>query len=296
MARVGTTFLNLGKWLRGENPGAGSQTVDNLALNGNWIKLDIALGTQHNADGTHKSAIIHGNNINEDAYDGSTLEKDTSVNKARIKDAGVIAAKIATDAITTVKIIDDAITQAKMANDSVGTAEIINSNVTTAKIADSAVTSAKVASDEISIIHIFGDARVAGLNAGDIPATANEWLEQNASGDVLKIHTFYVKQKGDKYIKLKAHAKTNNAAKPWSITLNATNANGDNTGGPDGGSQEITGTNTSYSSDSAPNASALVSINTMDDGDLMSIKVYLKQAAITSTANMKFVCLYSTKG
>lgn len=111
MARVGTTNLNLGTWTDGENPGAGSQSVDSTGLNGNQIKLDNALGTQHNVDGTHKSDVIDGINIKASAVDGATLETTaaTGTKTIRVKDGGIGTAKIADAAITAVKLANNVI-------------------------------------------------------------------------------------------------------------------------------------------------------------------------------------------
>jgi hypothetical protein len=94
MARVGTPNLNLGTWTDNENPGAGSQTVDNTGLNGDKIKIDTAVGTGHNADGSHKPAVIDGPSLKTTAADGSTLELAGSPAKLRIKDEGITGIKL----------------------------------------------------------------------------------------------------------------------------------------------------------------------------------------------------------
>jgi hypothetical protein len=93
MPRIGTPNLNLGTWLDNENPGAGSQTVDNTGLNGNWLKIDRAIGQEHNADGTHKTNIIGKSQLKTDVCDGVTIEKDTTQG-LRLKDGGITGAKV----------------------------------------------------------------------------------------------------------------------------------------------------------------------------------------------------------
>lgn len=147
MARVGTTFLNLGMYLLGENPGAGSQVEDSTGLNGNWFKLDVAVGTQHNSDGTHKDAVIDAASLKSTVVDGTTLLQDSSTKKLKVKDKGITATQINDAAITTTQIASATILQSNMANGSIGTAQIIDDNVTTAKLADDAVTPAKQSHD-----------------------------------------------------------------------------------------------------------------------------------------------------
>lgn len=89
MARVGTPNLNLGAWTDNENPGAGSQTVDNTGLNGDKIKIDTALGTGHNPDGSHKADAIDGPSIKTTAVDGSSLQATGSPRKLSVKDLGI---------------------------------------------------------------------------------------------------------------------------------------------------------------------------------------------------------------
>lgn len=147
MARVGTAALNLGMWLDGENPGAGSQSVDNTGLNGNWQKLETAIATEHNANGTHKAASILKGYLHSAVADGATLELDATAG-LRIKDLGVSSGKIAANAVIAGKLADGAVdTAGRLAANVVTTAKILDANVTTAKIADGNVTAAKLAHD-----------------------------------------------------------------------------------------------------------------------------------------------------
>jgi len=155
MARVATSNIALGTWLDGENPGAGSQSVDSTGLNGNAIKIDTAIGAEHNADGTHKAAKIDKGNLKTTVADGSTLELHAT-NGLQAKDAGITAAKLASNAVETAKIKDANVTAAKLAASAIAiggtaiqagalkaadfgasaveTAAIKNANVTTEKL------------------------------------------------------------------------------------------------------------------------------------------------------------------
>jgi len=108
MSRVGTLFLNLGKWLDGENPGSGPQDgTPSDGLNGDKDKIDVAIGTGHAADGSHKAAVIDATNIKSTAVDGSTLEQDVTTKKLRVKDQGIGTAKLADDSVTKTKLAAD---------------------------------------------------------------------------------------------------------------------------------------------------------------------------------------------
>lgn len=145
MARVGTPNLNLGTFVDGENPGAGDQVTDNTGLNGNWIKIDTAIGAEHNTNGTHKDDKIAGSSLKAAIADGSTLEfsAPTGAKVIRVKDAGITAAKMVNAGVFTgdagstfpvVTIGAGAITATKLASDAVETAKIKDANVTTEKL------------------------------------------------------------------------------------------------------------------------------------------------------------------
>jgi hypothetical protein len=108
MSRIGTAFLNLGKWLDGENPGSGPQDgTPSDGLNGDKDKIDLAIGTGHNVNGTHKAAVIDGANLKSTVVDGSTLEQDSVSKALRAKDLGISTAKLANDAVTKIKVAAD---------------------------------------------------------------------------------------------------------------------------------------------------------------------------------------------
>jgi len=157
--RVGTANLDLGTWPLGVNPGAGPQNVSETdptlagqGSNGDQVKIDIAVGTQHNRNGTHKDAVIDAASLKSTTVDGSTLIQDASTKKLRIKNSGdgtpgVATANIQDAAVTNAKLATNAVTQSKIDDAAVGTNELIDSAVTTAKIADVNVTGAKISHD-----------------------------------------------------------------------------------------------------------------------------------------------------
>ena len=147
-----TPNLNLCVYDDGDNPGAGSKTIASTGLNGNAVKIDTAVGSEHNADGTHKDDKIGGSSLKAAIVDGSTLEASaaTGAKTFRVKDAGITTAKIADSNVTTAKIADANVTTAKIADSNVTTAKIADANVTTAKIADTNVTAAKIATDAVT--------------------------------------------------------------------------------------------------------------------------------------------------
>ena len=147
MARVATPLGNLGTWLDNENPGAGSQTVDNNGLNGNAIKLDTGVFTEHNTNGTHKSNIIDKGNLKTTVCDGSTIEKDATVG-LRIKDLGVTSAKIAANAVIAGKLADGAVETA---------ARIVDAIITGAKLVAATITGAKIASHTVAASNLTQD-------------------------------------------------------------------------------------------------------------------------------------------
>ena len=171
MARVATTNLNLGTWVDNENPGAGSQTVDNNGLNGNALKLDVAIGTEHNTNGTHKSNIIDKGNLKTTVCDGSTLEKDGTVG-LRIKDLGVTSAKISANAVIAGKLADGAIETAARIVDAIITgAKLVAATITGAKVAANTLTSANEHHDNGSRKNYF---TFGGVNAASVSTVLNQ--------------------------------------------------------------------------------------------------------------------------
>lgn len=201
MARVGTPNLNLGTWLDGENPGAGDQATDNTGLNGNWIKLDLAVGTEHNSNGTHKDDKITGANLKNTIVDGATLEASAASGAKvfRVKDLGVTTDKINDLAVTTGKIADDAVDAVKLkddatvdANRAVTTNHIRDLAVSTAKIADDAVTAAKIAHDnkrtQIPFVFVFDSAvHDTFAKVDGVATTVSLGVPMPHAGSVIKV-------------------------------------------------------------------------------------------------------------
>jgi len=113
MSRSTTTNLSLGVFDEGDNPGAGSKTVANTGLNGNWLILDAAVGVGHNADGTHKADVIDGPNLKTSCADASTIQLTGSPLKLNVKDDGITGAKIAAAFADNVTIAASAATGSK---------------------------------------------------------------------------------------------------------------------------------------------------------------------------------------
>ena len=242
MSRTATaTNGALWVWDDGDNPGAGAKGTDvqesGTGLNANWETLD-RLFTEHNTDGTHKADKITGANLKSNVADGTTLEYSGS--SVRIKDSGVATAKIADLAVTTAKIANDAVDADKLkddgavdANRAVTTNHIRDAAVTLAKMASSSVDKSKIVTGHLGFF-LFGDLRVAGIAAGNQPAILTEWTETNTSY-IPKIDVWFLKRPGDKYLRVRAYARTGTAAKAWFVQATA---------GAAGAS--VTNTNTSY--------------------------------------------------
>ena len=114
MALVTTTNLSLKTFADGDNPGAGSQTTSsgNTGLNANALIIDTALGTFHNADGSHKANAVTGSCLAASIVDNSSLQ--LSSNQLSIKALGVLTSHIALLNITNALIANQTILPAKM--------------------------------------------------------------------------------------------------------------------------------------------------------------------------------------
>ncbi len=143
MSRSTTPKLGLSVYNQGDKPGAGSKTVKsgNTGLNANPLILDDAVGTEHNADGTHKSNVIDGPNLKSSTVDNTTIQLSGTPAKLSVKALGIGTSHLADDSVTAAKVADGAIdasakiasgviTNSHMADDSVGAAELIDDAVT----------------------------------------------------------------------------------------------------------------------------------------------------------------------
>jgi hypothetical protein len=150
MARVATPNLSMGTWLDGDNPGAGSQTVDSTGLNGNFIKLDTAVGVGHTAAGAHKGGVIDGPNLAATAVDASSIQLSGAPLKLSVKALGIVASMLAAGAVIAGKLADGAIEQAS-------------------RIADGIITGAKLAAGTITSTQLAPNAVVtAGITDGNV--------------------------------------------------------------------------------------------------------------------------------
>lgn len=293
MARKGTTNLNLGTWTDKENPGAGSQDVDNTALNGNWLKIDSALGAAHNADGAHKNAVIDGANLKSTVADGSSLVQDGGTKKLKVNAGGIATSHLADSAVTSAKIANGAVATAKLAAGAVTSNELADSAVATAKIQDGAVTAVKIADGTITAAKlatgatagsgyvVFGDTRVAATAAGSTVSAVTEWQETAATPSI-KISTLVRPRTGDKYVKLIANAKTLNS-KGWRVELNY-----------GGTAVTASGVNTSYDT-TTHEVTLQIDVTQISVNDTpVEVQVKLYVGSTTNTAYMTNIVLMMT--
>lgn len=228
MARVTTPLLALGMWGLKENPGAGTQdnTTIGTGLNDNWKIIDKALGTEHNTDGTHKDDKIGGNNIKNTIVDGSTLEATatTGSKQFRVKDQGITLAKISKTGATTGKAVTFDGTNIGWGNP--------NATLPTGYVTRDMVTNLE---KPVTSYYLYGDTRVAGTAAGNTVAADVEWAETSTSG-VIKVQGNFLARPEDRYLRIVANMKTDNASRIWKLELLV---NGSVV-------QTWTGTNTSY--------------------------------------------------
>jgi len=141
MSRVATPNLSLGCFDDSDNPGAGSKTVDSTGLNGNWIKLDTAVGAEHNADGTHKAAKIDGANLKSTVADASTIVQDAITKKLGVPTGGITSTQLGASAVIAGKIKGSGTGKAVD-----GTSIQLNAN-NELELMDDSVTAAKITHD-----------------------------------------------------------------------------------------------------------------------------------------------------
>lgn len=247
MSRKLTTKLGLGTWSKGEKPGAGPQTFKGgTGLNYNWWQLDDAVGTEHNADGSHKDAVIQKNNLHTNVADGTTIELDATQG-LRVKAGGIGANEIGDGEVGNAELATDAVTQDKMSDNSVGEAEIINGSVTLNKIPDNTITTAKLVAGikQLGMTVLYDSHQEAGLAAGNAAAAIPEWTETSAAPVIKITGRIYIPKAIASANKIKIRlrgAAKNTSTKGWTVTFNAggssISANGVNTS-YDGSNPEI---------------------------------------------------------
>ena len=152
-------------WADGDNPGAGSQSVDSTGLNGNWIKLSDAFKAEHDTPGgTHKASSIKRQYLDgttaDKVIDGASLEKDASVGirikayasgtdgvqKSHLNPNVADASTIEKDAGVGLRIKDAGVTGAKLAAGVVD-ATTIEISANALRIKDDGVTAPKISHD-----------------------------------------------------------------------------------------------------------------------------------------------------
>ena len=213
MSRTATATNGLlWTWSDNDNPGAGTKGVTKAAggtgLNANWETLDVSVGTEHNANGTHKNDVITGANLNSNVVDGSTLEvsSPTGTKVLRIKAAGVQMSHLNQAGATTGQAIT-------------WTGSAWAPGSPTPAVADSSITRAKL----VQYLGGFGidpDIRVAAVAPASVPAAETEWTETSASY-VNKVKAFIVKRATQKYARLIAEIKSAGATVNMDIQLSA---------------------------------------------------------------------------
>lgn len=193
MARIATTNLSLGTWAEGENPGAGSQTVqDNAGLNHNWLKLDAVIGAEHGSAGTHNNDVIGGASIKNTIVDGTTLvaSASTGAKTFGVATGGIGSTQLASGAVTSGKLGTGAVDATALASNAVTEAKINAAAVTNTKLGDDAVTSAKISHDNTrtKVCFVFTVVTDAQQYAyiGNVQCTATYGLPMPRAGSITK--------------------------------------------------------------------------------------------------------------
>jgi hypothetical protein len=133
-------------------------------LNGNWLKLDTAVGVGHNADGSHKSGVIDKAQLATSVADGSTIEKDVSVG-LKVKDGGITKTQLATtvadastiekDASVGLRIKDGGVTKAKLATAAADATTIELDSGVGLRVKDGGITLAKLSGENPARQHVY---------------------------------------------------------------------------------------------------------------------------------------------
>ena len=256
MARVGTAVLNLGMWLDADNPGAGSQSVDNTGLNGDKIKLETAIATEHNANGTHKDDKIDGPALKTTVADGSSIEATGTPRKLQLKALGIQKGHINSNVAdadslqkngTSGALEIKAVKAGKILGTGTGKAvdgATIGLNASNElEVKDAGITLAKLDAtlkDSQSYL-VYSQRAEAAAEAGSFVSAYPTWSESSAM-EVVKMITSFRKRSIDKYLKLVCRARVSGGA-TWRASCYAYQL----LGGGGGVNGATTGTNSSYS-------------------------------------------------
>lgn len=266
----------LGVWDDGDDAGAGTKGVTvalgGVGLNANWETLDVAVGTEHNADGTHKANKIKGSNLvqsgGDSCVDGSTLE--FSSNQIRLKDLGVTTAKINTDAVTAAKLNADC-AGTGLDQDTDGSLMVHVDAVTIDFNSDAL----EVQKDGLPFDLVLYNTQAEAGSGDAATPTEPVWQETGVTSYVQKIICKFVAKAHMKYLKLYAHARTGNASYAWNARLSLY----DSQTGSNLHSGTDTGTNTSYDVNGDPECSISVDIS----GDITAGHVYTAVVELQGT-------------
>jgi len=219
MSRTATTNLAMGVFDDGDDAGAGSKTVScasgGVGLNANWVTLDNAVGTEHDAAGAHKANVIKGSNLiqtgGNSCVDGSSLE--FNANAIRVKALGIATGMIAADAVDKTKLAADC-AGTGLDQDADGSLKV---HVDAATI-DFSGDELQVQHDGLNIhTQIYSGQEVAGLAAGNT-ITENAWVETSATY-VIKVGAYCFPHTNTKYLKASYVLSTDAVPHPSSIKM-----------------------------------------------------------------------------
>jgi hypothetical protein len=295
MARVGTTYLNLGMWTDDEDPGAGSQAVDNVGLNGDKIKIDTAVGPSHNPDGSHKADVIDGPSLKTTTVDGATLQATGTPRKLSVKDLGIqknhIHSNVAdTDSLqkngTSGQLEIKTVKAGKLLGTGTGKAvddSTINLNASNElQVKDLGITMAKLAAvlQQSWSYLIYCPWQEAASVVGDTIGWHPGWAETSAT-DVIKIRAMFRKRPIDKYLKVVARARISTGSATWKIKVDTYQL----LGGGGSASGQATGNNTNYSV-TVEDFSVSIDISALTDDRVHAVDIKLCVGTGAGTAEM----------
>jgi hypothetical protein len=190
-------------WDDGDNPGAGSKTVDSHGLNGNFIRHSVAIKAEHTeGTGVHKDSIIGKNNLKSNCVDGVTLELDPT-NGLQVKASGISKLKLNDDVADGVTLERDsvshqlqikAVTAGKIKGS--GTGKAVDGTTITLngsnelQVADDAATAPKISHDNTARKNVFVFTIATGQTYGyinNVLCTASWGMPMPRSGYITKI-------------------------------------------------------------------------------------------------------------
>ena len=267
MSRTATTNLSMGVFDDGDDAGAGSKTVScasgGVELNANWVTLDNAVGTEHDAAGAHKANVIKGSNLiqtgGNSCVDGSSLE--FNANAMRVKALGIATGMIAADAVDKTKLAADC-AGTGLDQDADGSLKVHVDAATIDIVTDALVVQVDgLPFDQI----VFGGEAIATVTTDAVP-TDPSWVQSGYTAYVEKIIARFEAKAHMKYLKLYAGVITSNASYAWHAKLHLYDAQK----GSSLHSDTDTGVNTSYDVDGDPECIISIDIS----GDITVGRMY----------------------